>query len=1504
MPAQSSDKCRVDGCDRGRLRQAGTDGLCRQHFEERRAAAAVAAASAESAAKATGARGGDRTPLPSDDDGPNVGGGGAPGGAGDPSTAVQPTPRRSNVHADGGGANGHGSANGGRRSGGSSSLPSPAKRSPMKDGHVNDGGDDDDDDCGGGSSSSAVPTRRNIDLNTSKDGPQMPVLDSSCGDEASTSSADNATTSATSAGAPAEAVYTTKAPRGIGGRFVPKESKDKDDEDDDDKSNHKNQHKHHHRHDHGHHHSHHHHQKSKDKKGSDDEKEGEKEDESTLDALQALLTNYRPGDVLDDDEILNQSKKAHNAYQRAMDRRRDHLIFGYDDSSDDDSVLSGGSGTSSSAKTLGLLLAEVADDADPEEAMWRCGGVEEKFFDSVVVSAAVAESNRRLAAEQQQGGAGADDPPSSTNFKAGEDNDADPSSQAKHMSDDEKDEEANDDDDDDTDNNSSAANGSPRRRGITSAASENTPISIKTSGGTPKRQAPKADTGVDGSKAPRVVMDDPTLDELRRNLGLRESDFVFSSTGRRRKHHYIRPRRRHRHHYGHMHHHGTQEGGGSDDNYDGDEDETEGVSRALGRESKPQPTRVTRRLTKAHREKKKEERNAKQLRGLETLAEEAMKLEVTIDGSTMSTAKALTSVNFDASEESSAEEETRGFKKRKYSTDGNQSSSDDDDDVSGLKRKDMAYDMVGGRRPGKNEEVPLYAMVPAAEYGRTRRRAGCLTAAGVSENEPANINYDSDEIWDGGTAFRPVTVTRIIVNAKPVYLAKLSKQISDAAKSRREREKTENAGWALEDHLSRQKRYEELQQERAMAEARAVKKQRKVKSVVYHDQNVVLPLDDIIEVEETIQQQGEAAFDETGPIFPDIVTDFRMPQIRGKIFNQPVSLKLLDWQQRQQRRYEAGGSGSAMNGGVSTNLAELDCQAELEAFPSAYRSGRKRPASEIASALDPSGEPWVTVSGESRISKQHAPTVEAPRQRHTDATYASWCSQLVHCLSSSGRNMARYEFFYSDLDRSWFNYDTFAVDVARAGIPKDAHLTRTEKSLVRRGIKGRPRCFSRRFAKSQTDELNNYRQRVRKIQRGAERQIDGFPFDVVAAPRIGSTVSALNKRARIIHRGVVLNKHPGSNGYLIQFERKDLGYEFCPDTEVAAHGVPSVILQASHGATDGSSMGAMSNHGGIGLGTTYGPLAEMQKGWDHEALSEMRKPSENMIVRSSILKALQKPTAAMLAVAKARGNEHVVDKVTEREVLVQIMENMTNLQARKRGLLDALDVCHQRWQTACDSSGGTINATGEAVATFKKHYAWLHANLQLTNESISSVSECLRIMYGKTYSAGEAGAGNAEEGNAQRVQKIEASLRPSPATRHVWKDWAATATEGSKNIGNGTASILESESSDERRSTDGNGHARLDFMQSRLSSAAALLQMVQLCGEGCSISGESKPADPNATGLSLQEALRGLTPEMTHGKEATGASEIDLVREESYRDLTKAVAMLQAEVAAQKNIAT
>ena len=59
---------------------------------------------------------------------------------------------------------------------------------------------------------------------------------------------------------------------------------------------------------------------------------------------------------------------------------------------------------------------------------------------------------------------------------------------------------------------------------------------------------------------------------------------------------------------------------------------------------------------------------------------------------------------------------------------------------------------------------------------------------------------------------------------------------------------------------------------------------------------------------------------------------------------------------------------------------------------------------------------WETAINTQKLSSKFDP----PKQRHSSKVYASWCSKLINCLQGSGRNMARYEFFYSDIDRPWY----------------------------------------------------------------------------------------------------------------------------------------------------------------------------------------------------------------------------------------------------------------------------------------------------------------------------------------------------------------------------------------------------------------------------------------------------------------------------------------------------
>ena len=167
------------------------------------------------------------------------------------------------------------------------------------------------------------------------------------------------------------------------------------------------------------------------------------------------------------------------------------------------------------------------------------------------------------------------------------------------------------------------------------------------------------------------------------------------------------------------------------------------------------------------------------------------------------------------------------------------------------------------------------------------------------------------------------------------------------------------------------------------------------------------------------------------------------------------------------------------------------------------------------------------------------------------------------------------------------------MDIVKLGIPPDAKLTRRQWSAVRQRIRKRPRRFSKSFIQAQLEELEKYRDSVRKIQTGDHAEPD-FPYEVPAPIKIGAPVTAYNKKLRVLHRGIVLTHDPEGKRYMIQFERSELGCEFCPDTEVTSHGVPDMIRFSSETAFDGSYMGGFSTPhsamGSIPYGTAYGPL--------------------------------------------------------------------------------------------------------------------------------------------------------------------------------------------------------------------------------------------------------------------------------------------------------------------------
>ena len=98
-------------------------------------------------------------------------------------------------------------------------------------------------------------------------------------------------------------------------------------------------------------------------------------------------------------------------------------------------------------------------------------------------------------------------------------------------------------------------------------------------------------------------------------------------------------------------------------------------------------------------------------------------------------------------------------------------------------------------------------------------------------------------------------------------------------------------------------------------------------------------------------------------------------------------------------------------------------------------------------------------------------------------------------------------------------------------------------------------------------------------------------FTVLAPAKIGTIASAYHHKAHLIHRGTVLCHDYETEAYLIQFEKKSLGYEWCADFEVASHGLPEKIFPSANDLPKQYCSQLQPNlYGTLTTGTDYGPL--------------------------------------------------------------------------------------------------------------------------------------------------------------------------------------------------------------------------------------------------------------------------------------------------------------------------
>jgi hypothetical protein len=266
-----------------------------------------------------------------------------------------------------------------------------------------------------------------------------------------------------------------------------------------------------------------------------------------------------------------------------------------------------------------------------------------------------------------------------------------------------------------------------------------------------------------------------------------------------------------------------------------------------------------------------------------------------------------------------------------------------------------------------------------------------------------------------------------------------------------------------------------------------------------------------------------------------------------------------------------------------------------------------------------------------------------------------------------------------------------------------------------------------------------------------------FQYDVPAPIRVGNIVTAYNRKYRVIHRGAVLSYDERSARYLVQFERKEFGHDFCPDTEVASHGIPDLLIRAPERILTASVTGVAADpnndNRNLPCTSSYGPVPG--KIMSILISRFCTSPFHQLISASSCEGITSKPDAAVtdglsnlfpfrpLAFQGARRNDmrsegksreciSLLEEVAEREAFVTLMSCIETASARKKMLLNAMEDFNahmaQRLPFGDDSSVAPAMPPQE-----KRHYTWLLANLEQTNRLLERALSSLRSMYGDAY---------------------------------------------------------------------------------------------------------------------------------------------------------------------------
>lgn len=268
---------------------------------------------------------------------------------------------------------------------------------------------------------------------------------------------------------------------------------------------------------------------------------------------------------------------------------------------------------------------------------------------------------------------------------------------------------------------------------------------------------------------------------------------------------------------------------------------------------------------------------------------------------------------------------------------------------------------------------------------------------------------------------------------------------------------------------------------------------------------------------------------------------------------------------------------------------------------------------------------------------------------------------LTNGLTSKLQKWCLYEWFYSGIDRDYFEHNEFQEELNDMGLGMVEKLTRAEWALVRQQMGPCRRRLSVNYFRKEIERLEQYREEVRRKQRG-HRMNDAFIYEVPALLSVGQRVSALHPTKGILGVGSVLIVDGDEACYQIQFDRQDFGVQKVSDTLVMPHGQWEVVMTRKHGF-DHNFGGSSASIPGVGP--------------HHVTGTEKRFHTKQVASEGDI----------------------------------KSMVNFMNLLTRKKALLKELQHMNQDAKTMCARSTAFPPA-------FQQSYSWLLVNLKETNSAL------------------------------------------------------------------------------------------------------------------------------------------------------------------------------------------